>query len=149
MIFQTQAIEDLGVLHAPIDPERRTLVEREIEQFSFMEFIYAFALPAMARSKRMAGEIPATEAGAARLLELCDVRSIQDELKANPRVRFITNRNDFLLAPGDLEWITNLLGEDRVTVFERGGHLGNLHIDQVKKVIESEIEEATESAAGS
>ncbi|MFT7169768.1 MAG: ABC-type transporter lipoprotein component MlaA [Paracoccaceae bacterium] len=149
VIFQTQAIEDLGVLHAPIDPERRTLVEREIEQFSFMEFIYAFALPAMARSKRMAGEIPATEAGAARLLELCDVRSIQDELKANPRVRFITNRNDFLLAPGDLEWITNLLGEDRVTVFERGGHLGNLHIDQVKKVIESEIEEATESAAGS
>ncbi|WP_419190521.1 VacJ family lipoprotein [Saltatorellus ferox] len=144
VIFQTQVIEDLGVLHAPIDSERRTLVEGEIEQFSFMEYIYAFALPAMAQSERLSGEIDVTEAGAEHLLELCSVRSIQAELAANPRVRFVTNRNDFLLAPGDLEWITELLGEDRVTVFERGGHLGNLHLDEVRKVIESEIDEATE-----
>jgi hypothetical protein len=66
----------------------------------------------------------------------------------NPRLRFATNRNDFLLAPGDLEWITELLGPDRVTVFERGGHLGNLHRDDIRAVLAAEIAEAAGETGG-
>lgn len=143
VILQTQLLHDHGVLHAPLDSERRKHLYREIDQFSLTEYVYAFMLPYMARQRV---EISLDEAGARELFRRCDIRSIAPALAANPRLRFATNRNDFLLAPGDLEWITALLGPDRVTVFERGGHLGNLHRDDIQSVLAAEIAEAAGEA---
>jgi len=145
VILQTQLQHDHGVLHAPLDRDRRRHVYREIDQFSLTEYVYAFMLPYMAREL---GEITSDEAGARELFRRCDIRSIAPALKANPRLRFATNRNDFVLAPGDLEWITELLGPDRVTVFERGGHLGNLYRDDIQAVLAAEIAEAAGEAEG-
>lgn len=143
VIMQTQLLHDHGVLHAPLDQEHRRHVYREIDQFSLTEYVYAFMLPYKARQL---GEITFDEAGVRELFRRCDVRSIAPALKANPRLRFATNRNDFLLAPGDLEWITELLGPDRVTVFERGGHLGNLYRDDIQAALAAEIAEAAGEA---
>jgi len=143
VIIQTQLQHDQGVLHAPLDRERRSHVYREIDQFSLTEYVYAFVLPYLARQQ---SEITHDEAGARELFRRCDVRSIAPALKSNPRLRFATNRNDFLLAAGDLEWITELLGPDRVTVFERGGHLGNLYRDDIQAALAAEIAEAAGEA---
>lgn len=140
----TQLRRDLGVLHVEITPERRAAAYREIDQFSLTEYVYAFLLPYYAA--RLEAITP-DEAGARALFRACDVRSIADAVRDNPRVRFATTRNDFLLAPGDLEWITELLGPDRVTVFERGGHLGNLYRDDVRAVLAAEIAEAANESA--
>jgi hypothetical protein len=37
----------------------------------------------------------------------------------------MTNDNDFILAPGELDYLRQLFGE-RTKVYPRGGHLGNL-----------------------
>jgi hypothetical protein len=57
------------------------------------------------------------------------------QLQANPNIRVIANRNDFLLEPGDLEWIESTFAPARVTLFEHGGHLGNLSEPAVQRAI--------------
>lgn len=46
-------------------------------------------------------------------------------LRQSPRTGVVTNRDDIILAPGDLAWLDDVLGS-RLRVFEHGGHLGNL-----------------------
>ena len=45
---------------------------------------------------------------------------------ANPNIRIIVNQNDFLLADEDLAWLQTTFARNKLTVFEQGGHLGNL-----------------------
>jgi hypothetical protein len=45
------------------------------------------------------------------------------------------NRNDILLAEQDLEWLKTVIGAERLTIFEKGGHLGNLAHPAVQKAI--------------
>jgi len=60
------------------------------------------------------------------LRRAASLRSRAELLRKDPRVRVLTNRNDFVLADGDLAWLERALG-DRLTVHPGGGHLGNLH----------------------
>ena len=143
VIYQAESRAEVPRLRAPLDPAHREAAYREIRQLSLTEYVYAFVLPDLAARR---DDVAFDEAGAERLFELCDVRSIAAPLAANPRIRFATNRNDFLLAPGDLEWIEGLLGPERVIVFERGGHLGNLHRDDIRAVLAAEVAEAVDAA---
>jgi len=139
VIMCTQRRKNLGVLHAPLGARRRGAAYREIDQFSLMEYFYAFVLPYYAaRDPSLTWD----DSGADQLFSACDVRSIGPELRANSKVRVATNRNDFLLAPGDLEWLLELLGSDRVTIFEKGGHLGNLYREDIRRVLAAEVQEA-------
>jgi hypothetical protein len=52
---------------------------------------------------------------------------IEPELRANDKIRVFSTRNDMLLTGGDIAWLTDVLGEENVTFYPRGGHLGNLH----------------------
>jgi len=47
----------------------------------------------------------------------------------------MVNRNDFLLADEDLAWLRATFGSEQLTVFEQGGHLGNLSNPAVQKTI--------------
>jgi hypothetical protein len=62
-----------------------------------------------------------------------DLRTYESSLRNNPKIRIIVNENDFLLAAEDLEWLRGTFGADRLTVFPRGGHLGNLSNPEVQK----------------
>ena len=53
------------------------------------------------------------------------LRSIEEYLKSSTKFGVITNDNDFILAPGELDYLRTLFGE-RTKVYPRGGHLGNL-----------------------
>ena len=139
IILQTQLRQDLGVLHAPLDSDRRRALYREIDQFSLTEYVYAFVLPYYAANDPT---LTVDEAGARELFRRCDVRALRQGLARNPRIVFATNQNDFLLAPGDIEWMTEVLGPERVLVFERGGHLGNLHRDDIRTALQDLVESA-------
>jgi ABC-type transporter lipoprotein component MlaA len=141
IIHQTQLANDMGVLKLDLQKARRTDAYREITQFSFMEYVYAFALPYWAERR---DDITLDEAGAERLFELSDLRSIEDALAGNDKVIFASNRNDFLLRSEDIEWVTDLLDEDRVLFFERGGHLGNLNRDDVREALSELVRNAAE-----
>jgi len=53
------------------------------------------------------------------------LKSIEGYLKSSTKFGVMTNDNDFILAPDDLEYLRTLFG-DRTKVYPRGGHLGNL-----------------------
>ena len=50
------------------------------------------------------------------------------------------NRDDFLLPEEDFAWLKTTFAEDQLTVFEQGGHLGNLSHPAVQKAILKALE---------
>ncbi|MBJ6748703.1 alpha/beta hydrolase [Geomonas anaerohicana] len=59
------------------------------------------------------------------LIEEQSLRSIESYLASTDKVGVITNEDDFILAPGDLDYLRRIFGP-RLKVYPRGGHLGNL-----------------------
>ena len=53
------------------------------------------------------------------------LRSIEGYLKSSPKFGVITNEDDFILAPGEVDYLREVFGE-RIKVYPRGGHCGNL-----------------------
>jgi len=67
------------------------------------------------------------------LQERAGLHSVAGAL-ADPRVRVITNRDDFILAPEHVEWLREKLGS-RLHLNDHGGHLGNLHLEETRKTV--------------
>jgi len=128
VIFQSQLREDLGVLKTRHTWFRRHSAYREIQEYSFAEYVFAFVLPYYC-------DVLQTVCNAEELIAMNDLRSIAAGLKANPDIRQFSNKNDFLTTPEDREWLGDLLGPERTYFFPRGGHLGNLH----KPVIQERV----------
>ena len=131
IIFQTARDVKSDVLKTGGGSWRRAMAYREIEQFSFMEYLYAFVLPYYAEKR---DDISFSEYGAQRMFELSDLRSIERGLANNDKVFFVSNRNDFLLRTQDASWAEALF-PNRAHFFERGGHLGNLHRQDIREAI--------------
>ena len=105
----------------------------ECSTFSFLEYMYAFLLPYVAGVR---DDITFDEAGAERMLALCDLRSLEEQLKDRQDIVYFSNRNDPLLRPEDILWVEQTLG-DHAHFFEEGGHLGNLSHKDVQEAISS------------
>ena len=63
------------------------------------------------------------------------MRTYETGLRANPDIRVIVNQNDFLLEDEDLNWLHASFATNQLTVFAKGGHLGNLFNPAVQKSI--------------
>jgi hypothetical protein len=59
------------------------------------------------------------------LIEAESLKSIEGYLKSSSKFGVMHNENDFILAPGELEYLRRLFG-DRAKIYPSGGHLGNL-----------------------
>lgn len=119
-IYASQEREDLGVLQTPRSRLRRVSAYDEISEYSFGEYIYGFLIPYYQ-------DFLGLDASAEELLFQNNLRSIETELRANPKIRHFSNRNDFLTTDEDLAWLTELLGPSNVRFFPEGGHLGNMY----------------------
>src|SRR5216684_8020045 len=64
-----------------------------------------------------------------------DLHAYTAELQANPNIRVIANRNDVLLKAEDLAWLESTFAPAHLTLFEHGGHLGNLSQPAVQRAI--------------
>ena len=60
-----------------------------------------------------------------KLLEALSIKSIESYLVSSAKIGVITNEDDFILAPGELDYLRRVFGP-RLKVYPRGGHLGNL-----------------------
>jgi ABC-type transporter lipoprotein component MlaA len=118
VIWASQERVDLGFLKTPRHPLRRVPASREILEFSYEEYFYAFVLPTVL-------PLDAQLTSADDLFERCDLRWLGDALRGRQDIEVVITANDFVLAPEDQTWLVDQLGE-RVHVVERGGHLGNL-----------------------
>jgi hypothetical protein len=59
------------------------------------------------------------------LIEALSLRNIESYLASSAKIGVITNEDDFILSPGDLDFLRRVFGP-RLKVYPIGGHLGNL-----------------------
>ena len=119
VVFSSQLRTNQGVLRTPVDRARREATYREILQFSFKEYFDRFAKPYY--------QAQGVDLGNSETLEQAsDLRAYTPDLKSNPGIRIIVNRNDLILDATDLKWLETTFDTNRLAVFEKGGHLGNL-----------------------
>ena len=128
MIYSSQRRNNQGILHHAIHDFRRNPVYQEILQFSFQDYFDRFAVPYY-ETKGIAAPVAETIGKAG------DLRTYDTGLRANPDIRVIVNQNDFLLEDEDLAWLHATFGAEQLTVFDKGGHLGNLSNATVQKSI--------------
>ncbi|HSY18118.1 MAG TPA: VacJ family lipoprotein [Candidatus Acidoferrales bacterium] len=128
MIYSSQRRNNQGILQRSLFNFRREPAYQEILQYSFQDYFDKFAVPYY-QAKGIAA--PAAET----IAKAGDLRSYETGLRANPDIRVIVNQNDFLLEDEDLTWLHATFTPDQLTVFNKGGHLGNLANPTVQKSI--------------
>ena len=128
VIFSSQRRTNQGVLRQPIRNLKRDPVYQEILQYSYNDYLDKFVVPYY---QTRGVDLTAPEA----LQRASDLRTYAGGLQTNQDIRLIVNRNDVLLGPPDLQWLEATFEPERLTVFEKGGHLGNLSNPDVQKAI--------------
>jgi len=117
VLWTSQERNDQGVLLTERDPDDREPAYREMLEYSWMEYFYAFVLPWVQQERLAADD---TEA-----LALCDLRSIEPWLARCSTVHVYMSDNDFLRRPEDNQLIQRLFPPDRLHISQGGAHLGN------------------------
>lgn len=133
VIMSSQNRVDLGVLRTSRSDWRRSTAYEEIREFSFEQYMLAFVLPYYRQRD-------STIVDGEQLLGRCDLRPLSAALKGRRDVRVLSNENDFLLDPEDFEWLRDTFGAD-LHVEPRGGHLGNLHLPEVRARVNRDLSE--------
>ena len=59
------------------------------------------------------------------LIESLSLKKVENFLTSSTRIGVITNEDDFILAPGELDYLRRVFGS-RIKIYPSGGHLGNL-----------------------
>lgn len=142
IIFSSQRRHNQGILTQPLKNLRRAPAYEEILQYSYRDYFEKFALPYYQERNL---ELPARET----LGKAGNLRTYEGGLRDNPNIWFLTNQNDFLLSDDDLAWIRATFSPSQLTVFEHGGHLGNLFNPDVQKKIIDALSGMKSSPAGS
>ena len=140
LLWTSQGRDDLGVLLTERRPLRRLPVYEEIGDYSFEMYFYSFVLPYYRDRLR-------TIASAEQMIAENDLHSIAGPLRGNPKLRVFANRNDFLTRHAEVEWLTELVGPERVRFFPTGGHLGNLHRPEVQAEVMDALADLAPAAA--
>jgi hypothetical protein len=131
VLSASQDEEDLGVLETDRGFFHRESAYAEMAGYSFEQYLYAFLLPYVRDRLHLVS-------GAEELIAQGDLRLVAEELRANPKIRYFANANDFVTTHEEVSWITATLGVDHVKIFPAGGHLGNLdHPDVQRQILDS------------
>jgi hypothetical protein len=120
------------VLLTRISDWQPTASYRELADYSWMEYFYAFVFPS----------ISSGEPGPKKdedFFFMGDLRSLESGLRRNDAVFVFASSDDFLLSEEDQAWLGATFRE-RLTLFEGGGHTGNLHKKEIQEKIFSALE---------
>jgi hypothetical protein len=70
-----------------------------------------------------------------QLIEETGLRAIEGYLRSAEKIGLVTNVDDIILAPGELDYLRSVFGP-RARIYVKGGHLGNLeHTENVADII--------------
>ena len=125
ILFSSQSRNNQGVIQTPLSKWKREPAYKELMSYSYEDYFYKFAVPYY-QSKGITTK---------ELLRHANLRNSASKLRNQPKIRIITNRNDFLLPNRDLKWLKRNFSNSQLTVFPQGGHLGNLNDPAVEKAI--------------
>ena len=125
VIFSSQSRQSLGLLSRPLSAWHREHAYEEIMDFSYRDYVTRFVFP----------HFKARGVSESDFKKYATLTTSGPALRAARNSMMITNRNDFLLQPGDLAWMRSTFGASRLRVFPEGGHLGNLASPQVREAL--------------
>jgi ABC-type transporter lipoprotein component MlaA len=125
IIYDSQSRENFGILRTPVSSWRREPVYNEILDYSFNDYFERFAVPYYKQKGISEGKLERD----------VDLRTQESKLRAQSKIRVITNQNDFLLRSSDVAWLRSTFPASRLTIFPEGGHLGNIGDEKVQKAI--------------
>lgn len=131
LIYSINSREDLGVIKAKASWFSRDAVYKEIEAFSFEDYLVKFLENYYASKlniKMTTGE----------LNKASSLTAIENTLKTDDKIVVIDTKDDFLVSKEQKEWLAKTLG-DKLTTLSNGGHLGYLHFDQASDLICSKL----------
>lgn len=128
IIFVSQSKTNLGILKQELDKWNRDPVYDEIFQYSFGNYLEKFVVPYYSARGINLNDPEQLQA-------VLSLRAMEAGLKDNPKVRLVLNANDPLLHQEDVDWLEATFKSDRMTLFQRGGHLGNLGETVVQREI--------------
>jgi hypothetical protein len=70
------------------------------------------------------------------LIEQASLKSIEDYLKTAKKIALMTNEDDFILAPGDIDFFRQVF-QERAKIYPAGGHCGNMgYKDNIEYMID-------------
>jgi hypothetical protein len=115
-----------GILKTPVNSGFRTARLEEARSIGLLGYLERFLLPRL----RVADPLMDMET----LNASSSLKAIGPALAKSRRVFLMHNRDDILLSPGDIDYLERIFG-DRVTIYPRGGHLGNLWYPRNKQDI--------------
>ena len=133
IVFTSQQRHDQGLLQHSLFSLRRDPVYREILRFSYRDYFERLLIPYLQRHG-----MPETSRESVALAT--DLRTYSTGLRGNPKVRVISNQNDFLLSAEDLDWLRATVSPARFRLFPHGGHMGNLSTAEVQTAILESLE---------
>lgn len=123
MSFAADAMTRSGKI---VDPSKKLKVGTEMEGYfneslhwSFVRYLDELLIPYWLKKTNLNRE---------QLVDQASLASIRDFLKNTDTIDVVTNQDDIVLAPGDLEFLKRTFG-DRAIIHPHGGHCGNLEFD--------------------
>lgn len=120
LLLTAQRETGVPALATPYSWWQRTELYREIDRISFTDYAAKVIGPTLE---------PLTLDD---LYRQSSLRALGPSLARNPKVRMIHTSDDFLLSAEDRRFLDRTLGE-KLTWFDRGGHLGNLYVTEVQQ----------------
>lgn len=125
IIYSIHKRKDFGFLTAKSSWFSREALYAEIEKISFTEFRNTFL-------KSYYAEVFKNKVSMEQLNEESGPKSIEKSLAVNSKLRVFHNEDDFLLRSSDPEWLRTTF-KDRLTFFDKGGHMGNLYTKEFQE----------------
>jgi pimeloyl-ACP methyl ester carboxylesterase len=135
-IFSSQLRHNQGVIHRQVGGLKRGPVYREILEYSYKDYLDKFLVPYYSTRGL---DLTTPEA----LEKASNLRTYSERLQSCKTIRLLTNRNDFLLPEEDLKWLQASFSSEQLTLFEHGGHLGNLGSAEMQHAIGVALEGLT------
>jgi hypothetical protein len=132
MIFTTDVMSKSGL----IVPKNRVLSPYDsltkygivIFRTSFVDYFRELFMPFFAaRNPGLTEKVAISQMG---------LNSIEDYLKIADKIAVVTNEDDFILAPGEVEYLRKVFGS-RAKIYPEGGHCGNMgYPDNIDHMVE-------------
>jgi ABC-type transporter lipoprotein component MlaA/pimeloyl-ACP methyl ester carboxylesterase len=133
IIYSSQERHNQGVLVEPFKNLRRENLYNEILTYSYEDYFKRFVVPYY---QTRGIDLRTPDA----LEKASDLKTFTGILQTNSSIRLVENEDDFLLTDDDTAWLKSTFGS-RMTLFVRGGHLGNLSHPAVQKAVLNALEE--------
>ena len=132
LVFTVDALNGTGYV---VEPQQKLTLGTPLEQYfkrglwwRFTDYFDRLLLPHWKDRQPQGSE--------RQLIEAIGLPALCDYLVTASKIGVITNADEIILRPEDLDFLTRTFGS-RATVFPRGGHLGNVqHRDYVARMLD-------------